>query len=65
MHHLAKRFIALGYILGCLGYTLIVGLSPWVLIVWFFACVKDIKMLRIDELTDLKLAINFSCFYND
>ena len=35
MHHLAKRLIALGYILGCMGYTLIVGFSPWALIVWF------------------------------
>ncbi len=35
MHHLKKRLIALGYILGCLGYALAVGLSPWALIVWF------------------------------
>ncbi len=35
MHHLKKRLIALGYILGCLGYALTVALSPWVLIVWF------------------------------
>ena len=35
MHYLTKRCIALGYVLGCLGYTLMVGLSPWALIVWF------------------------------
>ena len=35
MRSLANRLIVLGYVLGCLGYTLIIGLSPWALIVWF------------------------------
>ena len=35
MHQLKKRLIALWYIMGCLGYALTVGLSPWILIVWF------------------------------